>query len=148
MPRAVDYDLCAFCPRLCRHACPVAVGSGREAATPTHVMAGVWGWLQEHRSAPEALALASLCTRCGACTDACKLARPVDDLLTEARGAAAPEPLPWVMVVIPPDMIKSSLQKGRHLCRAVLGREPASKLVVSRRSVIGVLSASGPTVLA
>lgn len=86
MPRASDYDLCAFCPRLCRHVCPVAVGSGREAATPTHIMAGVWSWLQGHIDADAAHARAALCTRCGACTAACKLSRPVDDLLRDARA--------------------------------------------------------------
>ena len=30
-----DFESCAFCPKLCRHVCPVAVGTGREAATPT-----------------------------------------------------------------------------------------------------------------
>lgn len=92
MPRASDYDLCAFCPRLCRHVCPVAVGSGREAATPTNVMAGVWGWLQGHTDAESAHARAALCTRCGACTSACKLSRPVDDLLTDARALVGTPP--------------------------------------------------------
>ena len=100
MPRPADYDPCAFCPRLCRHACPVAVGSGREAATPTHIMAGVWGWLQDHRPDAEARALASICTRCGACTAACKLERPVDDLLSDARGAlSAPAEPPAVPTI-------------------------------------------------
>ncbi len=92
MPKAADFDLCAFCPRLCRHVCPVAVGSGREAATPTHLMAGVWGWLQGHQSAAQAHALASLCTGCGACTAACKLERPVAALLQRAREATEATP--------------------------------------------------------
>ncbi len=89
-----DVDICAFCPRLCRHVCPVAVGSGREAATPTSMMGGVWSWLTGHAATDEAYALASLCTSCGACTAACKLDRPVGDLLSQARGELRVAPTP------------------------------------------------------
>lgn len=89
-----DVDLCAFCPRLCRHVCPVAVGSGREAATPTAKMTSVWAWLTEHGTGDDAFAHAALCTSCGACTEACKLDRPVAALLSEARGALRPAPTP------------------------------------------------------
>lgn len=89
MIRAADFDLCVYCPRLCRHVCPVAVGSGREATTPTAMMTGPWAWLAGDASASSAAATASLCTGCGACTDHCKLRRPVTDLLAEARGAAS-----------------------------------------------------------
>lgn len=89
-----DVDICAFCPRLCRHVCPIAVGSGREAATPTSMMTGVWAWLNGHAGDDEAYALASLCTSCGACTAACKLDRPVGDLLAQARGEIRVAPTP------------------------------------------------------
>lgn len=87
-----DVDTCAFCPRLCRHVCPIAVGSGREAATPTAMMTGVWSWLSGHADGDLAHASASLCTSCGACTAACKLDRPVAELLSEARHLTRPSP--------------------------------------------------------
>ena len=33
---AVPTTPCAFCPRLCRHVCPVAVATGMEAAVPSN----------------------------------------------------------------------------------------------------------------
>lgn len=92
--RVSDVDICAFCPRLCRHVCPIAVGSGREAATPTAMMTGVWAWLSGHEDGGIAWSQAALCTSCGACTAACKLDRPVADLLSRARGATAATPTP------------------------------------------------------
>ena len=90
--RVSDIDICAFCPRLCRHVCPIAVGSGREAATPTSMMTGVWSWLSGHIDGDIAWSHAALCTSCGACTAACKLDRPVSDLLSQARGATGVAP--------------------------------------------------------
>ena len=81
-----DFESCAFCPKLCRHVCPVAVGSGREAATPTAMMTASWAWLNEQGTAESALASAKLCVDCGACTRACKLQRPVVELLAAVRA--------------------------------------------------------------
>ena len=81
-----DFESCAFCPKLCRHVCPVAVGSGREAATPTAMMTASWAWLNEQGTAESALASAQLCVDCGACTRACKLQRPVGELLAAVRA--------------------------------------------------------------
>lgn len=87
-----DFETCAFCPRLCRHVCPVAVGSGREAATPTSMMTGTWSWLSELGTAEQAVAYASLCVDCGACTRACKLQRPVGELLGDVLRELDPAP--------------------------------------------------------
>lgn len=88
--RPGEYDLCTFCPRLCRHVCPVAVGSAREAATPTSMMSGPWMHAAGLLGATDAGALAALCTSCGACTAHCHLHRPVSDLLAEARADLLP----------------------------------------------------------
>lgn len=123
-----DLLSCVFCPRLCRHVCPVAVGSGREAATPTAMMSGVWAWRAGHGSAASAAALASLCVSCGACTAFCKLHRPVPELLAEARAAlgAAPElPAPGriegggELVAVEVDGRRWAEALGRHLGRPV-----------------------------
>jgi len=90
--RVSEVDHCAFCPRLCRHACPVAVGSAREAAVPAVIMADVYAWIVGTGSAADAARAAALCTSCGACTRACKLERPVSDLLARVRATAGPPP--------------------------------------------------------
>ncbi len=83
---------CVFCPRLCRHVCPAAVGSAREAATPVSMATGVWAWLQGRADAAWAASHASLCVDCGRCRDHCKHHRPLDALLREARSSTAPPP--------------------------------------------------------
>lgn len=88
--RPTEYETCTFCPRLCRHVCPIAVGSAREAATPTSMMSGPWMFAAELLGATDAGALAALCTSCGACTAHCHLRRPVAELLAEARAELLP----------------------------------------------------------
>jgi ferredoxin len=95
--KPLDLESCVYCPRLCRHVCPVAVGSGRESATPTAMMTGVWRWLREESGPQEALESASLCTRCGACESHCKLNRPVSALLAEAMAQL--ESLPQIPTI-------------------------------------------------
>ena len=119
---------CVFCPRLCRHVCPVAVGSGREAATPTAMMSGVWAWRAGHASAESAAASANLCVSCGACTSFCKLHRPVPELLAEARAElGAPPALPSLgriegggeLVAVEADGRRWAEALARHLGRPV-----------------------------
>ena len=76
---------CALCPRLCRHTCPVAVGTGREAATPTSIMTTLLRWSRGDASPEIAGSAASLCTDCGACETACGVNQPVPDILRRAR---------------------------------------------------------------
>ena len=89
MKRA-DYETCAYCPKLCRHVCPVAVGTARESTTPTAMMTGALLAIDGIVTPAEGYASAALCTSCGACTEVCLLDQPVRDLLREARGAWGP----------------------------------------------------------
>jgi Fe-S oxidoreductase len=88
--KRADYETCAYCPKLCRHVCPVAVGTARESTTPTAMMTGALLALDGIVTPAEGYASASLCTSCGACTEVCLLDQPVRDLLREARGAWGP----------------------------------------------------------
>ncbi len=95
------FETCVYCPNLCRHVCPVAVATGRESAVPTRVVRTTWLGLVSEPGDPdreERIALAteaaSMCTGCGACTEACKLNRPVVDLLAWARRALSPPDTP------------------------------------------------------
>ena len=77
---------CTLCPRLCRAACPVAVGSAREASVPTQI-AGVLLDAAEGRVSRELAAeAATLCTDCGACEEHCHLHQPLPRLIREARA--------------------------------------------------------------
>ena len=76
---------CALCPRLCRHQCPVAVATGREAATPTQLMTTLLRWSRGEVSPELAGAAASLCTDCGACESTCGVDQPVPEMLRQAR---------------------------------------------------------------
>jgi ferredoxin len=89
-----DYAICGLCPRLCRHVCPVAVATGREAATPTAMMSIPLIASQLPELSIEGT---SLCMGCGACTRHCKSHQPVAERLSAWRAEhgvlPAPEPL-------------------------------------------------------
>jgi len=95
MPEPVD--TCAVCPRLCRHACPVAEGTAREAAVPANLARMVRAWRDGHADDALAAEAAGLCTDCGACTEACHLHIDLPTALAAARArlgtAPTPEPL-------------------------------------------------------
>lgn len=90
---STDLETCAWCPRLCRHVCPVAVGTGRESATPTAMMTVALQARRGEVSTELAAEAASLCLSCGACTAHCKLHVPVAERLgrpAPPRPAAPP----------------------------------------------------------
>lgn len=88
--RLEDAWTCAWCPRLCRHVCPVAVATAREAAVPTAMMVAVTQALRGALDRPDALEATRFCLGCGACTAHCKHHVPVAELL--ARFRAEPPP--------------------------------------------------------
>lgn len=96
-----ELETCVYCPHLCRHVCPVAVGSGREASAPATMATGVWAWLQGRAEASWAAAHATLCVDCGRCRDHCKHHRPLDELLRQARSSTALPPF-----VEPPGLVE------------------------------------------
>ena len=78
-------DTCVLCPKLCRAACPAAVGSDREAAVPSTIAGVVWKWERGELSREVAAAAATLCLDCGACEEHCHLGQPLPELLRTAR---------------------------------------------------------------
>lgn len=107
-PRA--NQICAFCPGLCRFACPIEEAEGREAASPRFMVAlrhhldmGLLPW------SDEVAAALTFCDGCGACTAVCEHDQPVHELLLEARREARArehEPAAW-------GRIAESLAAGR-----------------------------------
>ncbi len=83
--------LCAFCPKMCRSACPVAETEGREATTPwakmslVHLARNGQASLQD----PSVVKTIQACTGCGACVEQCAHGNPVAETLFSARGASA-----------------------------------------------------------
>lgn len=87
--------LCSVCPKLCRPACPVAAGTGREAVQPWRISDAVVHGVDSGWTVPLAEQVAS-CTGCLACAQPCL---PGTNLPEESRAAratayAAGAPLP------------------------------------------------------
>ncbi len=82
--------LCAFCPKMCRTACPVAEAEGREAVTPWAKMSLVHLARTGQVSLGDPSVHKSLeaCTGCGACVEKCAHGNPVAESLFTARAVA------------------------------------------------------------
>ena len=91
-------DTCPFCPRLCRHVCPVTAATAREAATPTAI-ATVLRLVGEGKL-PGELATAALefCNGCGACARHCGVQQDVPALVRGRRDRPVPAALPALSV--------------------------------------------------
>ena len=91
--RQVELETCAFCPKLCRTACPVSNAEPRETLTPWGKMSAAWmsarGDVSARAGARDAVqtAPAWACTECLACTEACTHRNPAERVLVEARSA-------------------------------------------------------------
>ncbi|MEZ6184631.1 MAG: (Fe-S)-binding protein [Planctomycetota bacterium] len=90
-------EVCSYCPKLCRHACPAAEAERSEEATPTHKQQLA---LRVARGEPldaERARVLFKCTDCGGATSACRHRVPVAESLRAAkqdavaRGVAPPE---------------------------------------------------------
>lgn len=87
-------DTCPFCPRLCRHVCPVVAATARESATPTAI-ATVIRLAQEGKLTNDlAESALLLCNGCGACSRHCSVGMDVGALVRECRSSPTPAPLP------------------------------------------------------
>ncbi len=83
-----DLAMCAFCPKMCRFACPMAEVEHREAVTPW------WKMIQAERigarrapDSPEAAAVVYHCLSCLHCRTHCRHAVDVPGALLAARAA-------------------------------------------------------------
>src|SRR5262245_11540807 len=94
LERSLSY--CTFCPKLCRHTCPVSNAEARETLTPQTKMATMRLYRTGRVAEPAAVEPLYGCTGCGACTEACKHhVTPGRHLFTgradaEARGDGHP----------------------------------------------------------
>lgn len=69
--RPESFTTCAYCPRLCRHVCPVSVVTARESATPTAMATVALLSLRGQIEPGLALSGTDMCAGCGACERHC-----------------------------------------------------------------------------
>src|SRR5262245_45714647 len=85
--RRAALETCAYCPKLCRAACPVSNAEPREALIPWGKMTTMWQLGRGH--VPNDAAHASLawaCSGCLACRERCDHRNPVAATLRDARA--------------------------------------------------------------
>lgn len=85
--------LCAFCPKMCRSACPVSEAEGRDTVTPWGKMSLVHLARTGQASLGDKGVQTAIegCTGCGACVEKCAHGNPVSETLFSARGVANAE---------------------------------------------------------
>lgn len=85
-------ETCSFCPKLCRHACPVAEAEGTEQATPTYKQQVALQAASGVRALdPERARVLYKCSDCSSTSVACRHRVQVGDSLLEARAQAVRE---------------------------------------------------------
>lgn len=68
---SVAHATCVTCPKLCRHACPVAEAEARETTSPHALMVLSALFKDERATAHSVGAFPYHCSNCGACTEVC-----------------------------------------------------------------------------
>ena len=114
---------CALCPKLCRHVCPVAVGTGLESTTPTAIMTEIMLAESKKPIPNTAIDALNLCTRCNQCADFCGVDQPVVALLDSARTQLEAPPPRWI-----PPTVHGHSPTVAILCDERAWHEPLSKL--------------------
>ena len=88
--RRAELETCAFCPKLCRSACPVSDAEVNETVTPWGKMGAVYRLARGAvEPSPEYAASAWACTGCFGCKERCEQRNPVAETLYEARASHA-----------------------------------------------------------
>jgi Fe-S oxidoreductase len=121
--RRAALETCAFCPKLCRGACPVSTAQPRETITPWGKM--TTAWMLAHGDlalAPATAAAAWACTGCFGCREACAHRNPVAETLDDARAALA------AVGLAPAAAARVVARFGRHASKT---REAARRLNAS-----------------
>ena len=86
-PQHDRFELCAYCPKMCRFSCPVAEADAREALTPWAKMSAPFLALKGGVPLATAFETSWGCTGCGHCTDYCLHGNPVPLALAATRAA-------------------------------------------------------------
>jgi Fe-S oxidoreductase len=91
-PHEQALELCTYCPKMCRHSCPVAAATGKESATPWALM-GLANHVRKGHLAltPEIARAFYDCTNCLLCREYCLHGNDVPSALRAARALAVRE---------------------------------------------------------
>jgi Fe-S oxidoreductase len=91
-PHERALELCTYCPKMCRFACPVAEATGKESATPWALM-GLANYVRKGQLAltPEVTRAFYDCTNCLLCRAYCLHENDVPSALRAARALAVRE---------------------------------------------------------
>ena len=85
--RAAALEMCGYCPKLCRGACPVSEAEASEALIPWGKMSMTWYAARgDIEPDPDVAALPWACTGCYACRERCEHQNPVAETLRAARS--------------------------------------------------------------
>lgn len=91
-PRRAALETCAFCPKLCRSACPVSNAEPRETITPWGKMSMAYFTAQgDVPTTPSYAEPAWACTGCYGCRESCDHRNDVTGTLLDARAALVRE---------------------------------------------------------
>jgi Fe-S oxidoreductase len=144
--RRAAFELCLFCPSLCRHACPVATAQGNDTSSPWSLMS-LAAHLASGRLAPDPSIAAAFaaCVNCGACSAACKFENPVGEALAQTRswlherGLPAPAPHgPQPLQPVPSDapVVESLRQRSRFEPNPAFSFVPGVGALVGEATVV------------
>lgn len=112
-PERAALELCTYCPKLCRAACPISDASPREALIPWGKMTTAYQVARGVTPLDEAHAeTAWACTGCMGCRERCDPRNDVSKALTAARAAYADAGL------APKAMQQKRRTFSRHVARA------------------------------
>ncbi len=85
--REREFELCGYCPKLCRSACPVSEAEPREALIPWGKMSLHWYAARDELTPSGELSeLAYACSGCLRCQEWCEHRNPVAETLLDARA--------------------------------------------------------------
>ncbi len=85
---ATLYELCAYCPKMCRFSCPVAEADAKETLTPWGKMGAAFLAAKGALPLDAAVETSWGCTGCGHCTDYCLHGTDVATALVALRATA------------------------------------------------------------
>jgi Fe-S oxidoreductase len=88
-PTLTHLEYCTYCPKMCRHACPVSLADGRESHIPQAKMAGL-NLVRKGQAAWDRETTSPLwaCTGCRECTNYCHHGVEVGPTLFAGRAEA------------------------------------------------------------
>lgn len=118
-------EYCTYCPKMCRHACPVSTASGRETWIPQQKMAALNGLRRGERPwTAEATDALWACTGCRQCTNYCEHGVEPAQVLFAGRAEAVSRSVAHPAIADYPDRFRA---REARLARDLRERVPAER---------------------